>query len=147
MSFESGRRRRRRCQLKCGEQAGRDGGAGRAWLVERCGGGREAGIGLCVSDRRRSDALSRSAQPVAAEGSACGCRGCTTRRRSEWTDARWQAPPLASAVIYEMHIGTFTQEGTFDGAIAQLDYLAELGVTHVEVMPVADVGGRPGMGL
>src|SRR5579872_6833243 len=49
----------------------------------------------------------------------------------EWHDSRWQAPPLASAVIYELHVGTFTPGGTFDGAIERLDYLHELGITHI----------------
>ena len=64
----------------------------------------------------------------------------------EWHDARWQAPPLASAIFYEMHVGTFTPEGTLDGAIARLDYLFELGVTHVELMPVAEYAGDRGWG-
>ncbi len=64
----------------------------------------------------------------------------------DWTDKGWQAPPLASAVIYEMHVGTFTPEGTFDAALAHLDYLAELGVTHLELMPVAEFPGRFGWG-
>ncbi len=64
----------------------------------------------------------------------------------QWTDAEFQAPPLASAVIYELHIGTFTPEGTLDAAINKLDYLAELGVTHVELMPVAAFDGRHGWG-
>ncbi len=63
-----------------------------------------------------------------------------------WTDAHWQAPPLSSAVIYELHIGTFTLEGTFDAALAKLDYLAQLGVTHVELMPVNQFSGRWGWG-
>ncbi len=63
-----------------------------------------------------------------------------------WSDERWQAPPLSSAVIYEMHVGTFTPEGTFDGAIEKLQYLAELGVTHVEIMPVAEFPGDFGWG-
>ncbi|GGA64668.1 malto-oligosyltrehalose trehalohydrolase [Edaphobacter acidisoli] len=63
-----------------------------------------------------------------------------------WTDSRWQAPPLASAVIYELHVGTFTPEGTFSAAIAHLDYLVELGVTHLELMPVAEFPGRFGWG-
>jgi len=63
-----------------------------------------------------------------------------------WTDAGWKAPPLAIAVIYELHVGTFTPEGTFDGAIAKLDYLAGLGVTHVEIMPVAEFSGARGWG-
>jgi maltooligosyltrehalose trehalohydrolase len=64
----------------------------------------------------------------------------------EWADARFQAPPLASAVIYELHIGTFTPEGTFDSAAGKLPYLAELGVTHVELMPVNAFEGRHGWG-
>ena len=63
-----------------------------------------------------------------------------------WSDQRWQAPPLASAVIYELHIGTFTPEGTFDAAIDRLDHLVELGVTHVELMPVAQFPGERGWG-
>jgi len=63
-----------------------------------------------------------------------------------WSDTRWQAPPLASAIIYEMHVGTFTSEGTFDSAIDRLSHLAELGVTHVEVMPVAEFPGDFGWG-
>lgn len=63
-----------------------------------------------------------------------------------WTDERWQAPPLASAIIYEIHIGTFTPEGTFDSAITKLPHLAELGITHVEIMPVAEFPGDFGWG-
>jgi len=61
--------------------------------------------------------------------------------RFRWTDAGWQAPPLASAIIYELHIGTFTPEGTFQAAIKKLDHLVRLGVTHVEVMPTAEFSG------
>jgi maltooligosyltrehalose trehalohydrolase len=63
-----------------------------------------------------------------------------------WSDERWQAPPLASAIVYELHIGTFTPEGTFDSAIEKLPYLVELGVTHIEVMPVAEFPGDFGWG-
>src|SRR5512146_672306 len=63
-----------------------------------------------------------------------------------WSDQRWQAPPLASAVIYELHIGTFTPEGAFEAAIARLDHLVALGVTHVEIMPVAQFPGARGWG-
>ena len=63
-----------------------------------------------------------------------------------WTDRMWQGPPLTGAVIYEVHVGTFTKEGTFDAAIAKLQYLFELGVTHVELMPVAEFPGKFGWG-
>jgi len=64
----------------------------------------------------------------------------------EWNDAGFQAPPLASAIIYELHIGTFTPEGTFDAAAGKLAHLAELGVTHVELMPVNAFEGEHGWG-
>jgi maltooligosyltrehalose trehalohydrolase len=64
----------------------------------------------------------------------------------EWHDGRWQAPPLASAVLYELHVGTFTARGTLDSAIERLDYLYDLGVTHVEIMPVAAFAGDRGWG-
>jgi maltooligosyltrehalose trehalohydrolase len=63
-----------------------------------------------------------------------------------WDDAGFQALPLPSAIIYELHIGTFTPEGTFDSAIGKLDFLLSLGITHVELMPVAAFDGRHGWG-
>jgi len=63
-----------------------------------------------------------------------------------WTDQRFRARPLACAVIYELHVGTFAQDGTFDGVIARLPHLAALGVTHVEIMPLAEFPGAQGWG-
>ncbi len=63
-----------------------------------------------------------------------------------WTDADWQPGPLSDAVIYELHVGTFTPAGTFDGVVDRLDHLAGLGVTHVELMPVNAFPGRHGWG-
>jgi len=63
-----------------------------------------------------------------------------------WTDGGWQRPTLDGAVIYELHVGTFSAEGTFDGVIEHLDHLAGLGVTHVELMPVNQFPGRWGWG-
>jgi maltooligosyltrehalose trehalohydrolase len=63
-----------------------------------------------------------------------------------WTDAGWQAPPLAAGLVYELHVGTFTAAGTFDGTIERLDHLVRLGVTHVELMPVSQFPGRHGWG-
>lgn len=59
-----------------------------------------------------------------------------------WTDESWTPPPLADLVFYELHVGTFTPAGTFAGARERLGYLRELGVTAVELMPVADFPGR-----
>ena len=56
------------------------------------------------------------------------------------------SPPLSSAVIYELHIGTFTAQGTFDAAIQKLDHLVALGVTHLELMPVNEFSGARGWG-
>jgi maltooligosyltrehalose trehalohydrolase len=64
----------------------------------------------------------------------------------KWTDDRWNAPPLGSAIIYEAHVGTFSPEGTFDAAIERLDYLTGLGITHLELMPVAEFAGDRGWG-
>ena len=63
-----------------------------------------------------------------------------------WNDAAWRGRPLAGLVLYEMHTGTFTPAGTFDGAIDRLGHLRDLGVTAVEVMPVAEFGGDRGWG-
>jgi maltooligosyltrehalose trehalohydrolase len=64
----------------------------------------------------------------------------------EWHDQLWRGSPKSGAILYELHIGTFSDEGTFDGAVRHLDYLADLGVTHVEVMPVAQFAGERGWG-
>lgn len=66
--------------------------------------------------------------------------------RFAWSDAGFRAAPLGSGLIYELHVGTFTPEGTFDGAIERLSDLVELGVTHVELMPVNSFPGRWGWG-
>ncbi|HTW47407.1 MAG TPA: malto-oligosyltrehalose trehalohydrolase [Acidobacteriaceae bacterium] len=63
-----------------------------------------------------------------------------------WNDAGWQAPPLKSGVVYELHVGTFTPEGTLDAARGKLDWLRGLGVTHVQLMPVAAFPGKQGWG-
>jgi maltooligosyltrehalose trehalohydrolase len=63
-----------------------------------------------------------------------------------WSDTHWQGPPLSGAVIYELHVGTFTTAGTFDAAIEQLGYLFELGITHIELMPIVEFPGRHGWG-
>ncbi len=64
----------------------------------------------------------------------------------KWKDDNWQPAPLCSAVIYELHVGTFTDKGTFEGVIEKLDYLKELGITHIELMPVNEFSGKRGWG-
>ena len=63
-----------------------------------------------------------------------------------WTDGGFEPPALRDTVVYELHVGTFTPEGTFDAAIEHLRGLRELGVTTIELMPVAAFPGRHGWG-
>src|ERR1700709_2226611 len=64
----------------------------------------------------------------------------------QWNDGAWTGRPWEESVIYEVHIGAFTQEGTFRSAIDRLDYLVDLGVTAIEIMPVADFPGSRNWG-
>jgi maltooligosyltrehalose trehalohydrolase len=63
-----------------------------------------------------------------------------------WSDGGWKGVALGELVIYELHVGTFSEEGTFDGAIPYLEELRELGVTAIELMPVATFPGNRGWG-
>lgn len=63
-----------------------------------------------------------------------------------WTDARWRPRPARDLVVYELHVGTFSPEGTFVGAQRRLPYLRDLGVTAIEIMPVADFAGARNWG-
>ena len=63
-----------------------------------------------------------------------------------WTDQKWQSPPWPEAIVYELHLGTFTPEGTLDAARERLTYLKDLGITHVELLPVASFPGKHGWG-
>ena len=64
----------------------------------------------------------------------------------EWTDAGWQGVSAQGQVLYEMHVGTFTREGTWAAAAKELPELARLGVTVIEMMPIAEFSGRFGWG-
>ena len=64
----------------------------------------------------------------------------------EWEDADWGGRPWEEAVIYELHVGTFTPEGTYAAAQRRLDYLADFGVTVIELMPLAQFPGKRGWG-
>jgi maltooligosyltrehalose trehalohydrolase len=64
----------------------------------------------------------------------------------EWRDASWRGRPWEEAVAYELHVGTFTREGTFAAVAQHFDHLLDLGVTAIELMPVADFPGRRNWG-
>src|SRR6185503_2081252 len=66
--------------------------------------------------------------------------------RFDWQDQTWKGLPLPDYLIYELHVGTFTAEGTFDAAISYLDGLRELGITAIELMPVAQFPGNRNWG-
>jgi malto-oligosyltrehalose trehalohydrolase len=80
--------------------------------------------------------------PEGVHGLACAY----DHGRFGWTDRGWPGRPLAGSVVYELHVGTFTPEGTLDAAVDRLDHLAELGVDLVELMPLASFDGRHGWG-
>ena len=63
-----------------------------------------------------------------------------------WTDSAWRGLHLPSAVLYELHVGTFTPEGTFDAVVGRLDHLVDLGIDAVELLPVAEFPGTRGWG-
>ena len=64
-----------------------------------------------------------------------------------WEDDGWTGLPLSRYVFYELHVGTFTNEGTFDAAIRHVRSLRELGVTAIELMPVAQFPGQAELGI
>ncbi len=67
-------------------------------------------------------------------------------RRFRWTDSTWRGLPIEDYIIYEIHVGCFTREGTFDAVIPRLDELKALGITAVELMPVAQFPGARNWG-
>ena len=75
-----------------------------------------------------------------------GCSEVIDPAQFRWTDQNWGGVGIERQVIYEMHIGTFTREGTWQSALELLPALAELGITILEVMPVAEFNGRFGWG-
>ncbi|MFF1440382.1 malto-oligosyltrehalose trehalohydrolase [Streptomyces sp. NPDC058295] len=74
-----------------------------------------------------------------------GLSAVVDHARHEWR-TQWAGRPLPGAVLYELHVGTYTPEGTLDAAAERLGHLAELGVTHVELMPLSAFPGRHGWG-
>jgi maltooligosyltrehalose trehalohydrolase len=66
--------------------------------------------------------------------------------RFDWTDQGWKGLFLPGQIIYEMHVGTFTPEGTWRAAARELPELARIGITVIEMMPIADFPGEFGWG-
>ena len=108
-------------------------------------GSANAGAGACyrfrVNDKSYPDPASRF-QPDGPHGPSCIVDPAGFR----WTDSHWPGVILKGQIIYEMHIGTFTKEGTWRAAAQQLEELAHIGITVIEMMPVADFPGKFGWG-
>src|SRR6266540_1846493 len=81
-------------------------------------------------------------QPDGPHGPSC----IVDPAQFRWTDSQWPGISLKGQIIYEMHIGTFTREGTWHAAAQQLEELARIGITVIEMMPVADFPGKFGWG-
>ena len=96
---------------------------------------------LLDGDRRRPDPCSRF-QPEGPHGPS----QIVDPDAFSWTDAGWRGVSGDGPVLYEMHVGTFTPEGTWRAAMAQLPALRDIGITVIEMMPVADFAGRFGWG-
>ena len=93
---------------------------------------------LINGEKERPDPVSRW-QPQGVHGPS----RVVNPEEFAWTDQNWKGLPLKKFIIYELHTGTFTPEGTFEAIIPKLPYLKELGITAVELMPVAEFpGGR-----
>ena len=106
--------------------------------------------GVCAGDRYffrlngqddRPDPVSRF-QPDGVHGPSCVVDPKTFR----WTDRKWKGISFNDLIFYELHIGTFTLEGTFEAAIKKIPYLKQLGITCVEIMPVAQFPGKRNWG-
>ena len=81
-------------------------------------------------------------QPQGPHGSSC----VVDPLAFKWSDATWEGRKLKGQIIYEMHVGTFTREGTWSAGAKQLEELARIGITVIEMMPIADFPGNFGWG-
>lgn len=103
--------------------------------------------GLCIffgtaskANHWYPDPASRS-QPLGPGGPSC-----VVEASYPWTDKKWKGVTSKGHVVYEMHVGTFTEEGTFEAAQKELPRLQELGITLIEILPIAEFPGHFGWG-
>ena len=89
---------------------------------------------------------SRSCFALPAAATSTGRARSSTPRSYPWGDHAWTGRPWNEAVVYELHVGSFTPEGTYAGAAKKLGYLKELGVTAIELMPLSDFAGKRNWG-
>lgn len=119
-----------------------DGAGGGSWAVDVADAGPGSRYGFSVDGGPfRPDPRSAS-QPEGVDGPS----EVVDHDGFPWTDDGWTGFDLSSAVIEEIHIGTFSEAGTFDGAIDHLDALVDLGIDAVEVLPIAEFSGDRGWG-
>ncbi|WLR95407.1 malto-oligosyltrehalose trehalohydrolase [Shinella zoogloeoides] len=98
--------------------------------------------GFVLSDGRRVPDPASRFQPLGVDGPSLLCGpDCFAWRQADWCGRPWE-----EAVFYELHVGTFTRDGTYDAAIEHLPRLAEMGFTAIELMPIAQFPGRWGWG-
>jgi maltooligosyltrehalose trehalohydrolase len=113
------------------------------WWRAEVEAGPEADYGFLLDDNE-------TPRPTRARGgSPRACTACPAAVRPgahEWGDGAWTGRPLAGGVVYELHVGTFTPEGTLDAAIERLDHLVDLGVDFVELLPVNAFNGTHNWG-
>jgi maltooligosyltrehalose trehalohydrolase len=85
-------------------------------------------------------------QPFGVPGQVSGPSQVIDPNAFTWADTPWLGRPWEESIIYELHIGTFTPEGTYAGAEKKLDYLVDLGITAIELMPIATFAGQRNWG-
>lgn len=105
-----------------------------------------AGVGSCYRFRIEHDLLVPDPASRYQPDDVHGPSQVVDPRNFLWTDSDWDGRPWEEAVIYELHVGAFSDKGTFHGVAERLDYLVDLGVTAIELMPVADFPGQRNWG-
>jgi maltooligosyltrehalose trehalohydrolase len=95
-----------------------------------------------INEKRKLPDPASLSQPLGVHAAS----GVIDEQAFDWTDQSWKNPELHSYIIYELHTGTFTEEGNFESISKKLDHLLELGITAIELMPVATFSGNRNWG-